>query len=80
MGIRVFQPPLISRFACALAICTLLFGAASSHAAGGDGDCLAGYAQSGAIPGTGMSCALKAAAGSPGGMGGYTCLNNIDLI
>ncbi|MFM0635994.1 colicin E5-related ribonuclease [Paraburkholderia metrosideri] len=42
-------------------------------------DCTSRYAKSGAIQGT-KWCALDAASNSPGGPGGYSCLNDIDLI
>ncbi|MBK5121897.1 RHS repeat protein [Burkholderia sp. R-69980] len=42
-------------------------------------DCTSRYAKSGATQGS-KWCALDAASNSPGGPGGYACLNDIDLI
>ncbi|CAE6888834.1 hypothetical protein R69927_04694 [Paraburkholderia domus] len=42
-------------------------------------DCTSRYEKSGAIQGT-KWCALDVASNSPGGPGGYSCLNDVDLI
>ncbi|WP_236071157.1 DUF6531 domain-containing protein, partial [Paraburkholderia domus] len=42
-------------------------------------DCTTRYAKSGAIQGS-KFCAIDAASNSPGGPGGYACLNDLDLI
>ncbi|WP_082750666.1 DUF6531 domain-containing protein [Burkholderia sp. MSMB0856] len=42
-------------------------------------DCFTLYAKSGARPGS-QTCELDVASNTPGGMGNYACINNLDLI
>jgi hypothetical protein len=62
-----------------LVVGVLLAGAIGAHATSGDASCFAVYAQSRGVPGT-RGCPVSVAAGSPGGMGTYGCLNRLDLI
>ncbi|MGF6899969.1 YD repeat-containing protein [Paraburkholderia sp. GAS348] len=65
----------LARLLAAFMLLLVAFGARADYTS----DCTSRYAQSGAIPGT-KWCALDAASNSPGGPGGYACLNDIDLI
>ncbi|MGF6905033.1 DUF6531 domain-containing protein [Paraburkholderia sp. GAS348] len=65
----------LARVLAAFMLLLSAFGARADYTS----DCTSRYAQSGAIRGT-KWCALDAASNSPGGPGGYACLNDIDLI
>ncbi|MFM0166068.1 YD repeat-containing protein [Burkholderia sp. GAS332] len=65
----------LGRLLAAFALLLVAFGARADYTS----DCTSRYAKSGAIQGT-KSCALTVASNSPGGPGGYSCLNDIDLI
>jgi YD repeat-containing protein len=65
----------LARLLVAFMLLLVAFGANADDTS----DCTSRYAKSGAIPGT-KSCALNVASNTPGGPGGYACLNNVDLI
>jgi YD repeat-containing protein len=64
-----------ARLLVAVMLLLVAFGARADYAS----DCTSRYAQSGAIQGT-KWCPLDVASNSPGGPGGYACLNDVDLI
>ncbi|MGB8419960.1 DUF6531 domain-containing protein [Paraburkholderia sp.] len=66
---------ILYRLLAALILLVVAFGARADYTS----DCTSRYAKSGAVPGT-KSCALTVASNTPGGPGGYSCLNDIDLI
>ena len=65
----------LARLLAAFALLLIAFGARADYTS----DCTSRYAKSGAVQGT-KSCALTVASNTPGGQGGYSCLNDIDLI
>jgi YD repeat-containing protein len=65
----------LARLLAAFALLLVAFGARADHTS----DCTSRYAKSGAVPGA-KWCALDVASNTPGGPGGYSCLNDIDLI
>ncbi|MGF6903359.1 DUF6531 domain-containing protein [Paraburkholderia sp. GAS348] len=66
---------MLYRLLAAFMLLLVAFGARADYTS----DCTSRYEKSGAIQGT-KSCALTVASNSPGGQGGYSCLNDIDLI
>jgi YD repeat-containing protein len=66
---------MLSRLLIAVTLMSVAFGANADYRS----DCTSRYAKSGAIQGS-KSCPVDAASNSPGGLGGYACLNDIDLI
>ncbi|MFM0155523.1 DUF6531 domain-containing protein [Paraburkholderia sediminicola] len=63
------------RLLAAFGLLLITFGANADYTS----DCTSRYAESGAIQGT-KWCALDVASNTPGGPGGYSCLNDVDLI
>ncbi|MFM0028369.1 DUF6531 domain-containing protein [Paraburkholderia madseniana] len=65
----------LTRLLAAFMLLLVAFGARADYPS----DCTSRYEKSGAIQGT-KWCALDVASNTPGGPGGYFCLNDVDLI
>ncbi|MEA3088239.1 MAG: hypothetical protein QOC89_5936, partial [Paraburkholderia sp.] len=67
---------ILARLLAAIALLLVVFAA---NASSGDDMCFSLYAKSGAARST-KACRLDVVGNTPGGMGNYACINNLELI